>query len=52
VQHEIETWFLDTSVARIERIGTNVMRLICITDVSGSKFDRELIFLTGLPISC
>jgi len=52
VQQEIETWFLDTSVARVERIGTDVMRLICITDVSGSKFDRELIVLTGLPISC
>lgn len=52
MQQEIETWFLDTSVARTERVGTDVMRLVCITDVSGSKFDRELIVLTGLPISC
>jgi hypothetical protein len=52
MQQEIETLFLHTSVARTERVGTDVMHLFCITGVSGSKFDRELIVLTGLPISC
>ena len=40
---------LHRSVERTERADTDVMRLICITEVSSSKFDWELVVLTGLP---